>query len=236
MRVGLLLFSILVFPLVFGFLSPFIVLAAASVGVINIGLVVFIILFFSALFFGRLWCGYFCPFGALQEFTVFVFDKPPSRGLSAIKYFFGLVWFFVLVAAFLVAGGIKRFDLSYPGELFVGGLEPYIMYYFFVGGFVFLPLFLGRRAGCRCVCWIVPFLILGRRISNFFGLPRLMLFGDRSRCGHCLICKDACSMGLDIYSRVQGGSMENTECILCGRCVHVCPQRAIKYVFVSGRK
>jgi ferredoxin len=33
---------------------------------------------------------------------------------------------------------------------------------------------------------------------------------------------------------VQKQAMENTECILCGKCVDVCPKGVIKYSF--GKK
>jgi len=38
-------------------------------------------------------------------------------------------------------------------------------------------------------------------------------------------------MSLDVNAMVQKESMENSECILCGKCVDLCPNGAIKYTF-----
>jgi polyferredoxin len=204
--------------------------------VVGLSLLVFILLFLSAFFFGRLWCGYICPLGGLQDLASSVWDRPVVGGrLHLVKYAVAAVWLLFVAWAFLSAGGIREVSLSYSMGLFAGGLGPYVVYYFFVGVFVLFPMFFGRRAGCRCICWLAPFLILARKIRNFVGWPSLHLSADKSRCGHCLLCKAACSMGLEIYSRVQVDDMEHPECILCGRCVRACPQRVIKYAF-GGRK
>ncbi len=41
-------------------------------------------------------------------------------------------------------------------------------------------------------------------------------------------------MSLDVQEMVAKSCMENTECILCGRCVDSCPQGAIRYSFSKG--
>jgi polyferredoxin len=207
--------------------------SAASAGVMTAGIILFVALFASSLVFGRLWCGFFCPFGAIQEFSSYVFDKPAKgEKYDNIKYLFFILFFAVVFLAAYSAGGFSHIDLFYDPP---GGPEPYVLYYLFVGVFAALPMLFGRRAGCHYVCWMVPFMMLGRRIRNLVGLPALKLEADGERCGHCLLCKNACSMSLDIYSRVQAGSMEHPECLLCGRCVHNCPQRVIKYAFNSRK-
>jgi len=56
-RNGVLLVSLLLFPVTMNYLSPYIIMDAASQGVINGSFVVFTALFISSLFVGRLWCG-----------------------------------------------------------------------------------------------------------------------------------------------------------------------------------
>jgi len=41
-------------------------------------------------------------------------------------------------------------------------------------------------------------------------------------------------MSLEVNEMVKQGKIENSECILCGNCIVVCPQDAIKYAFDSG--
>jgi len=41
-------------------------------------------------------------------------------------------------------------------------------------------------------------------------------------------------MSLDVERMVQSRHMEKTECILCGTCSDVCPQKVITYGMKSG--
>ena len=38
-------------------------------------------------------------------------------------------------------------------------------------------------------------------------------------------------MSLDVKSMVEKEKMANSECILCGECIDVCPKKAITYSF-----
>jgi len=79
-----------------------------------------------------------------------------------------------------------------------------------------------------------PFMIIGRKIRNAVNWPALQLEADSSNCVNCKACTRNCAMSLDVNGMVQNQAMENTECILCGKCVDVCPKGAIKYSF--GKK
>ena len=50
-----------------------------------------------------------------------------------------------------------------------------------------------------------------------------------SRTKECHTCDRNCPMSLEVSEAVRRGSMDNTECILCGTCVDNCPNRVIKY-------
>ena len=71
--------SFLLLPVVLNFLSPYVIIDGASRGVINGSLIVFGLQFTSALFLGRLWCGWVCPAGGLQE-ACFPINDRPARG------------------------------------------------------------------------------------------------------------------------------------------------------------
>ena len=97
-----------------------------------------------------------------------------------------------------------------------------------------IALVAGRRAACHTICWMAPFMIIGRKIRNAVNWSALQLEADSSKCVNCLACTRNCAMSLDVNSMVQKQAMENTECILCGKCVDVCPKGVIKYSF--GKK
>ena len=101
--------------------------------------------------------------------------------------------------------------------------------------FVGLAIFAGRRAGCHSICWMAPFMIIGRWIRNRFGWPSLRLVAHTAACADCKKCTSNCPMSLDVNAMVQSGKMENSECILCGYCIDGCPKKAIRYSFSTGK-
>jgi ferredoxin len=36
-------------------------------------------------------------------------------------------------------------------------------------------------------------------------------------------------MSLDVKGMVENNKMKNTECVLCGECIDICPQKVIGY-------
>ena len=137
------------------------------------------------------------------------------------------------------AGGYHAFDffLDTQNGISVAGspdrpiLVAYIIYYAVVATFVVLSVTAGRRGGCHTICWMAPFMIIGRKISNWLHLPALHLESNPAACTHCKKCTTNCPMSLDVNAMVQKPTMENSECILCGNCVDNCPAKVIRYSF-----
>ncbi len=105
----------------------------------------------------------------------------------------------------------------------------YIIYYAVIGLFLVLSLTVGRRAGCHAICWMAPFMIIGRKVRNLLKYPALQLKADASKCTDCLTCTRNCPMSLDVNGLVKRGNMEHSECILCGNCVDSCSNSVIRY-------
>jgi len=57
----MILVSLLLFPVVMNYLSPYVIIDGAMNGVVSGSFVVFVLMFLSALLVGRLWCGWLCP-------------------------------------------------------------------------------------------------------------------------------------------------------------------------------
>jgi ferredoxin-type protein NapH len=231
----LLMFAL--FPIIYYYFSPYLVIMGAAEGIIAGSLIVFVSLFVFSLFLGRAFCGWVCPAGATQELCVKVRNKKFKNGRrNWIKYAIWAPWITVIIVMFLQAGAIRAVDPLYQTYygISITGLESAIMFLAIAGLIAGLALVTGKRGACHTICWMAPFMIIGRKIRNAANLPALQLEADNSKCINCMACTKNCTMSLDVNEMVQKQEMENTECVLCGNCVDTCPKGAIKYSF--GKK
>lgn len=243
-RKGFLLLSLLLLPITLYYFSPVLVLGAAAEGVINASLIVFGALFVASLFLGRLWCGWACPAGALQEFGAAVNARPFRRGWGDwLKWAIWIPWLGGIAALAITASGYRRVDPFYNFDggvtlaLPVDGNGPpwFLIYYIIVALFLGLALVFGQRAGCHTVCWMAPFMIMGRKLRNLVRWPALRLQADADLCADCRRCSRDCPMGLDVNAMVRGGDMEDAECILCGICADTCQKDVIHFTLRGGK-
>ncbi|MCB0129302.1 MAG: 4Fe-4S binding protein [Caldilineaceae bacterium] len=233
-RTALITISFLLFPLTIYYFSPYVIIDGAMAGIVSGSAIVFGVMFLTSLFFGRLWCGWACPAGGLQEVLVPVNGRPvQARWADRIKWFIWVPWMLVIVAMFIQAGGPQRVDFFHMTTNGISMAEPsnYPIFYVVIGLFVVLSLTVGRRAGCHTICWMAPFMILARKTRNALGLPALGLVGDAHACVDCRKCTTHCPMSLDVHGSVNNGRMEDPECILCGTCVDNCSKHAIRFTF-----
>ncbi len=236
-RKALIIISFLLFPVIMNYLSPYVIIDGAAQGIVSGSLIVFSLMFLSALFVGRLWCGWICPAAGLGEVCFAINNKSVNRRLSWIKWLIWAPWLILIVVMVIRAGGYKQIDFFHLTESGISVDEPakYIVYYVVIILFVVLAIAVGRRAGCHVVCWMAPFMILGRKLRNVFGWPALRLRAEKTKCIKCKKCTQACPMSLDVNEMVQQGVMEHSECILCGSCADVCPKDVITYTFSAGK-
>jgi polyferredoxin len=187
----------------------------------------------TALFFGRAACGYICPLGAIQETKDRMAPKQLARikYLKVIKYVLAIAWVGAIIYFAVLAGGYKTVNLLYNTEsgVSVDSAQGWITYFMIVL-IVLLPVFfIGKRGFCHYFCPWGVLNITGTRIKNFLRWPSLHLEADSDKCKRCLTCDKSCPMSLEVSKAVQSGSMDNTECILCGTCVDNCPNGVIAY-------
>ena len=232
-RKALIIFSFVLLPVTFAYISCPIIIEGASKGIITGGLIVFILLFISSLFLGRLWCGWLCPGGGLQEIYSEINNKQAKIGwLNWLKYIIFLAIIFIpLISAIRSAGGLTTIDFFYYTVHGISIAKPgaYIIFLVQIAFFTAFAILAGKRGFCHYFCPIAVIVIVGRKIRNLIRWPALHLSADTGLCTDCKICSKNCPMGLDVNIMVRQGNMENTECILCGSCVDVCPKQAIRY-------
>ena len=236
LRMGIILFSFFLFPVTFYYLSPVLILQASAQGIVNGSFIVFALQLASALFLGRAFCGWVCPAAGCQEALFLARDRNVVRG-DRIKWFIWVPW--IGIIAFLASrrGGYERVDFLYEttygfSVADIPSLTAYLIVLFIL---IVLPAYaVGKRSFCHHLCWMAPFMILGRKTRNTAGWPSLRLAADSGKCTHCHTCSENCPMSLPVEMMVEKGRLENTECILCGSCVDGCDFGALEYSFKGG--
>lgn len=186
-----------------------------------------------ALAFGRLICGWLCPFGLVQD----LLDKIPApkipksewtRRLSYLKYVFLALFIVVFPFVFHMQG--KRFlafchwvcpNLRFTNLLMTlasgGSIKSYMIYnYRFVilAAIIVLAIFMFRPF-CRFIC---P---LGAFYGLFNKVALLSVKVDESKCVHCNACLRTCKMDIK--------KVGDYECISCGECKEACKFGAIRF-------
>ncbi|MCR5118474.1 MAG: 4Fe-4S binding protein [Lachnospiraceae bacterium] len=182
------------------------------------------------LLFGRLICGFLCPFGLLQD----LLDKIPlpkikknriTRVLSYLKYLILLAFVIVIPLVRLVPGFCKyicpagTLEGGIPLTAADGKLRGLIGTLFswkvFVLCLILLLCMFCYRAFCRFLCPLGALYSFFNPVS-FFGIRV-----DEKKCTHCDACVRNCKMDIK--------KVCDRECIHCGECIAHCPVNAISY-------
>jgi ferredoxin-type protein NapH len=103
-RTGILLVSFFLFPAIFYFFSPYLIIDDTLNGVITGSFIVFALQFTSALVLGRGFCGWVCPAGGAHEALITVRTKKVTKG-NFIKWLIGTPWIAVIILLAVQNGG-----------------------------------------------------------------------------------------------------------------------------------
>ena len=239
LRKTLLFVSFLLFPITIWYFSPYLIIQAASEHIMNGSFIVFAAMLILSIFFGRVWCGFFCPAGGLQECVQRINDKPAKQGKrDRIKYVIWIILIIAIIVTFVLGKNhvtIEPFYMTDHG-ISVSSIYNYVIYYGVLLILVLPALIHGRRAACHYLCWMAPFMVIGSTIGRRLHLPQVHIEADREHCISCGKCNQACPMGLDVRQMTASGTHGVcTECIQCGACVEECPKKVLKYMMIWRR-
>lgn len=231
-RETLVLISFLLFPITLFYFSPALVIQGAAEGIITGSFIVFVLLFLSSLVFGRAFCGWVCPAGGIQEMIGKIQPKPVKKG-NYIKWIIWIPWIAAILYVSIKNHGFHIVQPFYQTNHGISVTDvPSLIVYFFIVALIIVPAFVvGKRSFCHHICWMAPFMILGRKVRNALKMPALQLKSNAETCTHCQTCTINCPMSLPVEKMVNAKSMENPECILCGKCVDNCHSKSINYSF-----
>lgn len=183
---------------------------------------------------GRLACGFLCPFGLVQD----LLSKLPVQKrklfppLRYVKYLLLVVFVLLLPVLLLMVNGVGApafCEYICPAgtlEAAVPLLLTHAEYRQAIGGLFVLKsvilvavlvgcLFISRFF-CKMLCPLGAIYGLLNRVS----ICRLHL--DGKSCVSCGACRKVCPMDIDPVAQ-----LHSPECILCGQCVEACPQKAL---------
>lgn len=201
---------------------------------------VFGILILIGVLFGRVVCGFLCPFGWFQE----LLHKIPTKKFSTkklhiltyLKYMILIIFVIVLPMTIINEVGMgDPFFCKYicPAGILEGGIplsiandsiraslgELFTWKSCILLGVITLAVFF-YRPFCKWICPLGAFYALFNKISVY------RLHVDQHKCTACGACSHVCKMDVDVFR-----TPNHAECIRCGDCIQTCPHQAISKTF-----
>ncbi len=193
--------------------------------------------------FGRLICGWICPFGLIQE-LIYKIPSPKYKLPKIFTYFkYAILIVFVILLPIVVtdfmgmgqpafcqyicpagtlSGGIPM--IATHSELrattgFLFGLKITILFITIIACIFLFRFF------CKTLCPLGAIYGLLNKISIYH------LEADKKACIGCGKCARACKMDVDPVV-----NPNSAECIRCGACASACPKQAIQLKFGSSKQ
>lgn len=193
--------------------------------------------------FGRLICGWICPFGLIQE-LIYKIPSPKYKLPKIFTYFkYAILIVFVILLPIVVtdfmgmgqpafcqyicpagtlSGGIPM--IATHSELrattgFLFGLKITILFITIIASIFLFRFF------CKTLCPLGAIYGLLNKISIYH------LEVDKKTCIGCGKCARACKMDVDPVV-----NPNSAECIRCGACASACPKQAIQLKFGSSKQ
>jgi NapH/MauN family ferredoxin-type protein len=186
----------------------------------------------ATLLLGRVFCGYFCPLGAIQEWLRAIgkklgFKKDlelPEKADKYLRYVKYLVLAVIVYFSFYLGDLIFRLYDPYNALMHFGAeFEEKIVGYILLGLVVVAALF-SKSLWCRYFCPLGAFFGVIKKIS-FLKIKR-----DGKTCTSCGLCDRIFPANLKIKT---AETIKDADCISCGKCISNCPPHSLNYVIFN---
>ena len=176
---------------------------------------------------GRVWCGWACPFGAVQDIVMWLRRRGDFINLRSAPWMRLVVLVGAVFFAWLLADTVFC-KICPAGSLFAAIPHRFVSPEFDFGTFFYVHLgtlaialvafFLIGRFWCRYLCPLGG--ILG--VFNRVGIVNIKL--DEMKCTGCKDCLDICPVKITEVEDIE----DSSDCIRCGKCIDACHEDALR--------
>ena len=183
-----------------------------------------IVLFIGVLvltyFFGKVFCGWTCYLGAIQEFLhirklEILNTEKAQKVMRIIRY----VILGILLVQLTLTQSIEWSKIG-PFKVIFNLYSPNITGYILLGILLISSLFI-HRPFCKMVC---PAGLIFGWITK---IPGASVLGITTSCAGCKTCSTSCQINA-ITRKGKVSKLDNQECIMCGECMNDCKIKSIK--------
>jgi len=191
-------------------------------------IIILILLLFTTLIVGRLFCGFACPVGALQELASKLNFKSNLKEQKNIKYKLEISHrttniirgiFFIFIVLLSLVWGVALLQLVNPFlglNAFTNPLMIVMLIPIITLCATLIASFFIYRPWCRFLC---PF----GAVAGITSVLSLYKYRRTEACTECGLCEKICP------TQEANSDARKGECYLCNRCIDICPQNAIEF-------
>lgn len=170
--------------------------------------------------FGRVYCGWICHLGALQEFifktsTFKLFQNERSQKIMRGIRTAVLV---ILISQLLITQ-TNLYKLIDPFAVVFNFYSDYYVGWILVA-IIITSSFVLHRPFCKTICPV------GLMLGWISKIPGASVLGIRANCISCVKCTKECNIRAITHdSKIS--MLNNQECIRCGECLNSCPKTSL---------
>jgi polyferredoxin len=186
-------------------------------------------------------------FFLILPFILSLIEPPPTLA-------FGTIMALLFAGPFeplrILLGPVIPLIVPWKGPLVISGLNfsyPYVQEVIYYSSGIFVSInalifvaltvvgsFLVRRVWCR-FCPTGSSIAIVNRFRGFKWAPVLHLNKDEEKCTKCGVCKRVCPVQVTEVYEQKGGKIMTSMCMLCFRCVEMCPYEGCLKVNMAGK-
>lgn len=175
--------------------------------------------------FGKVWCGWICHLGAIQEFLYLpakfkiLQDELSQKILKYLRY----VLIFALILQLIIQKNLYWCSIDPFWSIF--NLDVDFTNYTFSAILVILILLTSLfsfRPFCRAACPI------GISLGWISAIPGASIIGIDGECASCKMCNKSCEINA-ITKFGKNSILDNKECIACGDCIDNCSKDDLQF-------